>query len=309
MKTSKNTFVVAALYKFAPLPDFANYRAELTALGEDTDTTGTLLLAAEGINGTIAGSRQGIDRMLARLRSLPGCGDLDVKESYASSNPFLRMKVRLKREIVTMGVVDIDAANEAGTYVEPAEWNELISRPDVVVVDTRNDYEVDIGTFTGAVNPETQSFRQFPKWADKALAGENRPKLAMFCTGGIRCEKATAYMKSQGFDEVYHLRGGILKYLEEIPEEESLWNGECFVFDRRVSVGHGLKPGPFQLCAICREPFLSGEGEGGYARNPCPTCADEADEKQKRRARVRQEQIDRAKVLGRKHLGPRKAEA
>ena len=299
--------VVAALYRFTRWPDFAAYRDPLEAACERHGVMGTLLLACEGINGTIAGSRSGIDAVMTQIRQLPGCAELDWKESFSAAMPFKRMKVRLKREIVSMGVEGIDPARIVGTYVAPQDWNALISKPDVVVIDTRNDYEVAIGTFEGAVNPQTETFREFPVWARQALAGESRPRLAMFCTGGIRCEKATALMKQMGFEEVYHLAGGILKYLEEVPAEDSLWNGECFVFDERVSVGHGLEPGPYQLCSICRGPFLSGEATGGYASRPCPDCEAEADADKKAAAAERHRQIALARQRGENHFGRKKA--
>ncbi len=296
--------VVAALYKFVALTDFAAYREPLAAACEQAGVFGTLLLAPEGINGTIAGPRAGIDAALAHIRSLPGCADLDWKESYSSAMPFKRMKVRLKREIVSMGVEGIDPNRSVGTYVAPEDWNALISAPDVVVVDTRNDYEVAIGTFEGAVNPQTQSFREFPAWVERQLKRDNRPRIAMFCTGGIRCEKSTALLKQMGFDEVYHLKGGILKYLEEVPAETSKWQGECFVFDERVSVGHELKPGPYQLCSICRMPFVSGDAAGGYASRPCPACEASAGEEKKQAAHERQKQIELAEARGERHVGP-----
>ncbi len=305
MTEDQEKYVVAALYKFTSLPDYEAYRAPLFALCEDVGATGTLLLAAEGINGTIAASRDGIDQVLNHIRTLPGCADIDVKESYAHECPFIRMKVRLKREIVTMGVEGIDPRHTVGTYVEPEDWNDLISDPDTLVVDTRNDYEVAIGTFRKAVNPETSSFRELPGWADQNLPEDKATKIAMFCTGGIRCEKSTALLKEMGYSEVYHLKGGILKYLENVPKQESLWDGECFVFDRRVSVGHGLEPGPYQLCTVCRGPFLSGEGQGGYARATCSKCEEQSDERTRARAADRQKQIDLAKSRGQSHLGPR----
>ena len=298
--------VVAALYKFVRLPDFEAHQEPLQAACDASGVMGTLLLADEGINGTIAGSRSGIDSVLAHIRNIPGLAELDWKESYSSRMPFKRMRVRLKREIVTMGVEGIDPNQSVGTYVTPEDWNKLIAEPDVVLVDTRNDYEVAIGTFEGAVNPETQTFREFPGWVNEALTKDNRPKVAMFCTGGIRCEKSTALLKKMGFEDVYHLKGGILKYLEEVPAEQSKWNGECFVFDERVSVGHSLEPGPYQLCSICREPFLSGDGSGGYAKTPCPDCEAKADEKKKKKAAERQRQIELAKARGEKHMGVRK---
>lgn len=298
--------VVAALYRFTPLSDFEAHRAPLQDACDRAGVKGTLLLAPEGINGTIAGTREGIDAVFGLIQELPGCCDLEWKESVASAMPFKRMKVRLKQEIVTMGVTGIDPNRTVGTYVPPEDWNDLISSPDVVLVDTRNDYEVAIGTFEGAVNPMTQSFREFPGWVEKSLQREQQPKVAMFCTGGIRCEKATALLKQMGFEEVYHLKGGILKYLEEVPAEQSRWRGECFVFDERVSVGHGLEPGPYQLCSICRTPFLSGAAPGGYASRPCPKCEARADREKKEAAAERQRQIDLAERRGEVHIGPKR---
>lgn len=302
------TVVVAALYAFRDLPDYADRQKPLQRLAEAEGIFGTLLLAREGINGTIAGARADIDKILTHVRSWPGFSDLEWKESYADEMPFLRMKVRLKSEIVTMGVADLNTDEQRGTYVEPADWNALISRDDVVVVDTRNDYEVAIGTFEGAINPETGTFREFPAWSTALLSQDPPPKVAMFCTGGIRCEKASAYLKSQGIPEVYHLKGGILKYLEQVDATDSLWRGECFVFDRRVSVGHGLKVGTFHLCPICREPFRHAKGtdvSGGVATEPCPACETTATDEKKARAQARQRQIELGEERGVPHLGPR----
>ena len=233
-------FLVAALYKFVPLDDFREMREPLRAFCDAQEVRGTLLLAQEGINGTIAGPPAGIRAVLDHLRSDPRLGDLEHKESTASCMPFKRMKVRLKKEIVTLGVSGVDPNRHVGTYVQPEDWNELISDPDVVLIDTRNDYEVEVGTFKGAIDPKTPSFRDFPAWVAGATALANKPKVAMFCTGGIRCEKASSFLIEQGFGEVYHLQGGILKYLETVPEAESLWHGECFVFDEREGLSHGL---------------------------------------------------------------------
>ena len=298
-------YTVAALYHFTPFADPAALRGPLLALCEAEGETGTLLLAKEGINGTIAGSRVGIDAVLGHIRALPGCGDLGWKESTASEQPFGRMKVRLKKEIVTMGQPDVDPRAAVGRYVSPQDWNALISSPDVAMIDTRNDYEYAIGTFEGAVDPETKSFREFPAWwqANKERFGNKR--IAMFCTGGIRCEKSTNYLMSQGIDEVFHLKGGILKYLEEVPQEESLWHGECFVFDGRVSVGHGLAEGPHELCHACRRPILPldkarPDFEEGVS---CLHCADETSAADKARFRERQKQIALSKKRGERHLG------
>ena len=297
------TVVIAALYKFVTLDDHNALRQPLADLCESCGVMGTLLLAPEGINGTIAGSRQGIDTVLAHIKQIPACADLEWKESFSDTMPFKRMKVRLKREIVTMGVSGIDPNRTVGTYVEPEAWNDLISEPDVIVVDTRNDYEVALGTFEGAIDPATKTFGAFPAWAAETMPANKAAKVAMFCTGGIRCEKATALLKEQGYDHVYHLKGGILKYLERVPSERSLWHGECFVFDERVSVGHGLKPGPYQLCSTCRTPFLSGEGGGGYATRICPACEANADATKKRAAADRQRQIELASQRGKSHIG------
>jgi UPF0176 protein len=298
--------VVAAFYKFVPLPRFEEYRPVLQEAAERAEVKGTLLLAPEGINGTVAGVRDGVHSVLTSIRKLPGCCDLEWKESCAKTMPFKRMKVRLKREIVTMGVRGIDPNRTVGAYVSPQDWNELIDRPDIVVVDTRNDYEVAIGSFEDAVNPNTQSFSDFPDWAKEAFQADPVPAVAMFCTGGIRCEKATALLKEMGVKEVYHLKGGILKYLEEVPADESRWRGECFVFDERVSVGHGLVPGPYQLCSICRRPFLSGKTQGGYASKPCPDCEKAADDEKKEAAAERQRQVELAERRGHSHFGPKR---
>ena len=266
---------------------------------------GTLLLAKEGINGTIAGPEKGIREVLAWLRSDPRLAGLEHKESWAEGeNPFYRMKVRLKREIVTMGVPEVDPNEVVGTYVEPEQWNELISQPDVVLIDTRNDYEVDIGTFKGAVDPRIVTFREFPEWVREQERLHNKPKIAMFCTGGIRCEKASAFMKMEGFDEVYHLKGGILKYLENIPEENSMWEGECFVFDNRVSVGHGLKPGPYDLCHACRHPISDEDKQSPLYHHgiSCPHCHDKMSAEQKKRFAERQHQVELAKARGHDHV-------
>ncbi|MGK2910943.1 MAG: rhodanese-related sulfurtransferase [Sphingobium sp.] len=252
---NSSVLTVAALYRFARFPDPERLRPPLLTLCKDHGVKGTLLLAQEGINGTIAGSADAIAAVIAHIRDLPDCATLDVKYSTAQTMPFGRMKVRLKREIVTMGKPDLDPAHQAGIHVDPAEWNRLLSDPDTVVIDTRNAYEVAIGSFDGAIDPKTQSFREFPGWLDAFtadLAAEGRkPRIAMFCTGGIRCEKSTAYAKSLGLKDVYHLNGGILRYLEEIPQQDSRWQGECFVFDERVSVGHGLQPGRHVTCRSC----------------------------------------------------------
>ena len=264
---------VAALYCFARLDDCAALRDPLLEACRSGGVHGTLLLAPEGINGTIAGPPPALDRIIAQIRALPGCAELDVKFSTASAMPFDRLKVRIKREIVTMGEPDIDPLGAAGTYVEPRDWNALIADPETVVIDTRNAYEVALGTFAGAVDPGTARFRDFPAWFQRErgrLLGDGPPRrVAMFCTGGIRCEKSTALLRREGVEEVYHLKGGILNYLEQVPAAESLWQGECFVFDHRVSVAHGLVEGSHPLCRACGHP-VTGTGCAACA------CADHA---------------------------------
>ncbi|MEL7211379.1 MAG: rhodanese-related sulfurtransferase [Pseudomonadota bacterium] len=298
-------YTIAALYHFTRFDDPAALRPGLLEATAEHGITGTLLLAREGINGTIAGSRAGIDAILGVIRALPGCADLEWKESTAAEPPFGRMKVRLKKEIVTMGQPDVDPTAAVGRYVEPAEWNDLIAAPDVAVIDTRNDYEVAIGTFDGAIDPETKSFGEFPAWWEANKDRFHNKRVAMFCTGGIRCEKSTNYLMSQGVDEVFHLKGGILKYLEEVPAGESAWQGECFVFDGRVSVGHGLEEGPHVLCHACRRPLLP-EDTTRAAYEPgvsCHHCIDETSDADKARFRERQKQIALSKARGEKHLG------
>ena len=300
---------VAALYKFAQLADPAALREPILALCRALGIKGTVLLAREGLNGTIAGSEQAIGALVDHLRALPGCGALEVKYSQAEAMPFYRMKVRVKAEIVTMGQPLIDPLQSAGHYVEPADWNALISDPDVVLIDTRNDYEVAIGTFAGATDPKTISFRDFPAWfrsERERLLGEGRqPRVAMFCTGGIRCEKSTAFLKSEGVDEVFHLRGGILKYLEQVPAEQSLWQGECFVFDERVSVGHSLTPGSYELCRACRRPLSADDRASPLYElgASCPACHDRRDEAQRARYRERHRQEQLAAQRGSAHIG------
>ena len=298
---------VAALYCFTPFPDPAELREPLFAQCEAVGVKGTLLLAHEGINGTIAGSDNAIAAVLDHIRSLPGCAGLDVKFSYANTPPFNRMKVRLKREIVTMGEPDVDPRASVGRYVDPQDWNALISDPDTVVIDTRNDYEVAVGTFEGAVDPHTAAFRDFPAWfrENREELLEGKKKVAMFCTGGIRCEKSTSFLRSEGVDEVYHLKGGILRYLEEMPEEQSLWHGDCFVFDERVTVKHGLTPGDYAMCRACRRP-ISGEdmaSEHFVAGISCPHCIAERTDEQRARYAERQRQEELARKRGEAHVG------
>ena len=298
-------FLVAALYHFARFERFESVRAPLQDLCDEVGVKGTLLLAAEGMNGTIAGTDAAITTVLGFIRALPEFSRLEHKESRASKMPFLRMKVRLKKEIVTMGVEGIDPNQIVGTYVEPQDWNALISDPETIVIDTRNDYETAIGVFRGAVDPNTKSFREFPDWVKNNPGLHNKPKIAMYCTGGIRCEKATAFMKEQGFDEVYHLKGGILKYLEQVPQEESLWDGACFVFDERVSVTHGLQEGEHVLCHACRYPLTAEEVKSPLFEEgvSCPHCYESRTEADRDRYRQRQKQIALAKLRGERHIG------
>jgi UPF0176 protein len=298
---------VAALYQFTPFPDPEALRAPLLAVCEAQGIKGTLLLAREGINGTIAGAPDGLEAVLTHIRALPGCESLDVKYSDAPQMPFHRMKVRVKREIVTMGEPDIDPTLSAGHYVDPHDWNALIADPDTIVIDTRNDYEVAVGTFAGAVDPQTPTFRDFPAWfrEHRAALLAGKKKVAMFCTGGIRCEKSTAFLRAEGIEEVYHLKGGILKYLEQVPENESLWQGECFVFDERVTVRHGLAQGTFQLCRACRRP-LDAEALAhlDYADGvSCPACIHERTPEQRAGYAERQRQEALAKARGQLHVG------
>ncbi len=300
-----SNIVVAALYKFVSLPDFHELREPLLDHCLAQNIRGTLLLAEEGINGTVAGSREAIDSLLAYLKADPRLADLSHKESFDSSQPFYRMKVKLKKEIVTMGIDGIDPNEVVGTYVKPKDWNALISDPDVVLIDTRNDYEVEIGTFKGAVDPKTESFRQFPEYVRQNYNPAKHKKVAMFCTGGIRCEKASAFMKREGFEEVYHLEGGILKYLEEIDQSDSLWQGECFVFDNRVSVKQGLEPGEYALCHGCRWPITDADRQSDKYEEgvSCPACHDTLTDEQRQRFRDRQKQIELARQRNVPHVG------
>ena len=306
---TEQTFLTAAFYKFVDLPDYVELKPPLLAFCEAHNVKGMILLAREGINSTIAGAAHDVHAVLSYLRADPRLSDLEHKESFANEPPFYRMKVRLKKEIVTMGVPGISPTHMAGTYVKPKDWNALISDPDVVLVDTRNDYEVEIGTFAGAINPDIQTFSQLPAWVEKAREVHThlgrKPKVAMFCTGGIRCEKSTALMRTHGFDEVFHLQGGILKYLEQIPPEESMWQGECFVFDERTSVGHGLVPGKLGICRSCRDPLAEGMTESPLFELgvSCPRCYDQTSDEHKSRARERQKQFLLARARGQVHLG------
>lgn len=302
-------YLTAALYQFVDLPDCAALRAPLQALCEAQSVRGMLLLAPEGINGTIAGPQDGVRAVLAWLRRDARFAALQHKEAPTDTLPFYRMRVRLKKEIVTLGVPGLNPARNAGTYVQPSDWNALIDDPTVVVIDTRNDYEVGIGTFERAINPHTHRFAEFPAWVAQqsqpggVLAGN--PKVAMFCTGGIRCEKSTAFLKSQGFDAVYHLEGGILKYLETVPKDATRWQGDCFVFDERVSVGHGLVRGPHQLCRSCRMPLGEAELKSPHYVSgvSCPYCHGTRTPEQERALAEREKQVRLAAQHGRAHIG------
>lgn len=297
-------YTIAALYHFTRFQEPDAIQGPLLALCEDQKISGSLLLAREGINGTIAGPRAGIEAVLLHVRALPGCSDLEWKESTSATQPFRRLKVRLKTEIVTMGQPDVDPKARVGHYVEPQDWNALIQSPDVAVIDTRNNYEVAIGTFDGAIDPKTASFRDFPAWWEANKHRFHNKRIAMFCTGGIRCEKSTNYLLGQGVEDVYHLKGGILKYLEEVPEIDSTWQGSCFVFDGRVSVDHDLREGPHLLCHACRRPILPQnanrpEYEEGVS---CHLCAHETTEADKARFRERQKQMALSEARGERHI-------
>jgi UPF0176 protein len=303
--SSQTPVRVAALYRFVTVAEPQALRATLAGYCCGNGLKGTLLVAREGVNGTVAGPQSALDGLVELLAS-NGVDQLELKFSDASEMPFHRMKVRLKREIVTMGVETLDHAG-AGSYVEPSDWNALISDPGTIVIDTRNDYEVAIGTFRNAVDPETASFREFPQWAAEHRQDLTGRKVAMFCTGGIRCEKATAYVKSLGIEDVFHLKGGILKYLETVPAEESLWQGECFVFDERVSVGHGLAEGEAELCRACRRPLTQMDRSSPYYVEgiSCAACHDERSEADRERYAERHRQVGIAKANGRRHVGQR----
>ncbi|MGB0934843.1 MAG: rhodanese-related sulfurtransferase [Alphaproteobacteria bacterium] len=300
-----SNFVVAALYKFTALEDVESQRQQVRQICEENEIKGTLIFADEGINGTVAGSRDAIDVLKAFLNADRRYDDMEYKESSADEMPFKRLKVHYKKEIVTIGDQSVSPTKVVGEYVDPQDWNAIISDPDTIVIDTRNDYEVELGTFSGAVNPETDAFREFPEYVKKDLDPKKNKNVAMFCTGGIRCEKASSYMMAQGFEKVYHLKGGILKYLETIPEDESMWEGDCFVFDERVAVSHGLSQSEYKTCYGCRHPISpedcrSPKFERGVS---CPRCFDKTSEEKKAAARHRQQQVDLASKRGKKHIG------
>jgi len=300
-----NSIVVVALYKFVDLPDFEALKIPLMDCCQAQKITGTLLLASEGINGTIAGSRAGIDAVLDYLRADARFSDLEHKESFTTKPPFIRLKIKLKKEIVTLGAANVNPNKAVGQYIEPEHWNALISDPEVILVDTRNNYEVEVGSFQGAINPQTTTFREFPDYVTQHLSPKKPKKVAMFCTGGIRCEKASAYLLEQGFQEVYHLKGGILKYLETIPEAQSLWQGDCFVFDERVTVTHGLQQGIYDQCYGCRSPISEQDKQSpAYQKGvSCPKCINDLTPEKKAKTEERQYQVELAAKRDQRHIG------
>ena len=304
-EAAEQPVIVAALYRFAALSDLAQLKQDLLSLCQVQGLFGTLLLAPEGINGTVAGSRRGIDAFIVGLGRIPGLADLQAKFSSSDRQPFYRMKVRLKKEIVTMGVPDIDPNRSVGQYVPPEDWTALIADPEVTLVDARNRYECRLGTFVDAINPQIDSFREFPDWVESNLDPDKNRKVAMFCTGGIRCEKATALLLEQGFEQVYHLQGGILNYLEQVPRQVSRWQGECFVFDNRVSVDHELRPGKYEICFNCRMPIADGEKDLPEYRQhvSCVHCHDQISEQRKNSLLERQRQVELAEARGQRHIG------
>lgn len=294
------TYIVATFYKFVQISNIEAKRNQLLAFCQEKEIKGTILLAQEGINGTIAGERNAIAATLDFLHSIPGLTDLESKESMAQTPPFSRMKIKIKQEIVTLGIPEVNPTQQVGTYVDPLDWNQVISDPEVVVIDTRNDYEVKVGSFRGAKNPQTDSFREFPEYVADNLDPNQHPKVAMFCTGGIRCEKASSYLLSQGFKEVYHLKGGILKYLEQVPPEASMWEGECFVFDQRVAVKEKLESGTYDLCYACGHPISEADKNSPQYEPSisCPNCCDQltpakkARQEERRRQRANKQETD-----------------
>ena len=299
-------FTVAALYHFTRIKDPVAKRYPLLSLCRSQGVRGTVLLATEGINGTIAGKPESIASVIDHVKAWPEVESLEVKYSFSDENSFKRLKVKIKNEIVTIRKPEINTPLDVGKYVQPAEWNDLITREDVLLVDTRNNFEFKIGRFSNAIEPGTDSFHEFPDWADKLASRPDKPSaVAMYCTGGIRCEKATAYMKQVGFDEVYHLKGGILKYLEDVPEDESLWEGECFVFDGRVSLKHGLKEGNYELCYGCQFPISPSDRSSPLFEQgvSCPRCHDSLPDADRARYRERQRQIVMALSRDEQHIG------
>jgi UPF0176 protein len=307
MSIEQPEIVVCALYKFTALDQAASFRDRLHNTLENYNILGTILVASEGINGTIAGSRNDIDRFLGWLKSQHGLSDIEVKESTNLHPPFKRTRVKLKKEIVTMGVENIDPRSSAGTYIEPDKWNDLLDDPEVLVIDTRNEYEINVGRFENSINPHTRNFREFPAFAKSQLNPGKHKKIAMYCTGGIRCEKSTAFLKQQGFDQVFHLKGGILKYLEQVPEEESKWQGECFVFDDRVTVDHRLQKGSFDQCHACRLPITDKDKQHPEYQQgvSCPYCYGNSTEQDKARYAEREKQVQLAAERNDVHIGPK----
>jgi UPF0176 protein len=303
---SSTTVTVAAFYRFHPLANIADIRNALLPKLKELGAKGSVLLAEEGVNGTLAAPAENIETALQAIIALCGLPELDRKYSATPALPFMRLKVRLKKEIVTIGNVRANPNEVVGEYVEAKDWNALISDPDVIIVDTRNDYEYRVGTFRNAIDPQTDSFSQFPAWVNSNLHNMKGKKIATFCTGGIRCEKATSFMRHQGFEKVYHLKGGILKYLEEVPKAESLWDGACYVFDERVAVGHGLVIADFTTCHGCLEPVSAQDRQStDYEEGVCcPHCANTLTDEQKASNRERQKQFELAQKRGAKHLGP-----
>ena len=296
---------ICALYKFTRLDDFETIQLPLKGFLDSLSVKGTLLLAREGINGTISGNQSSLEKVLEYLQSDSRFLGLEYKFSYSKKTPFKRLKVKLKKEIVTMGLTEIDPTHSVGTYVKPKDWNKLINDPDVVLIDTRNNYEYEIGSFKGAVNPKTETFREFPSFTKNSLEKYRNKKIAMFCTGGIRCEKSTAYLKSKGYKDVFHLQGGILKYLEEVNEDESLWEGECFVFDDRVAVKHNLEQGQYDQCHACRFPITKEDTMHPHYEKgaSCPRCFGTKNSNQMNRYREREKQVQLAKKRGEEHIG------
>ena len=296
---------ICALYKFTRLDDFEEFQDPLKLFLDSLNIRGTLLLAREGVNGTIAGDNDSIMKSLDYLQKDKRLVGLEYKFSYSEKPPFKRLKVKLKKEIVTLGVSNIDPTFSSGTYIKPVDWNELINDPDVVLIDTRNNYEFEIGSFKGSINPNTETFRQFPAYTKNNLEKYRDKKIAMFCTGGIRCEKSTAYLKSKGFENVFHLQGGILKYLEEVKEDDSLWEGECFVFDDRVAVKHNLELGKYDQCHACRFPITDEDKEHPHYEKgtSCPRCYGTKNLSQVNRYREREKQVQLAKSRGESHIG------
>ena len=305
--TNKNEILVAALYKFVEIDDLLSLQSNLYEICEKNNIMGTILIANEGINGTISGKTNEINQTISLLKSDKRFANIEIKYSSTDKQPFHRMKVRLKKEIVTIGLPEINPNKKVGTYVKPEDWNDLISDPNVIVIDTRNKYETKIGSFQNALDPETSSFREFPDWVKKFKSSKENAnkKIAMFCTGGIRCEKASSLMKEEGFKDVYHLQGGILKYLETIDKENSLWNGECFVFDQRVCLTDELEVGSYKMCFACRMPITEEEmqNEKYIEGISCIYCYDKTTKEKKERFGSRQRQILLAKERGEKHLG------